>query len=142
MDTIDWIHIIDEMGTPIVIFENHRQGKSAINDALLSNLLEGLKVISVGLNYDEIKPIKMGNKQFYLTKENHTNYTFIFKVESEKNSIDISFLINKILNLYLHKYLKLIEEKPREKEKFFEAMKEEIKDILNLKKPDIKDLII
>jgi len=142
MDIIDWIHIIDELGTPIVIFENYKQGKSNINDALLSNLLTGLKSIAAGLTYNEIKIVNIGNKKFYMIKEDQSDYTFIFKVDIEKNSNNIIPLLKEVKQLFVNKYLKLLNNKPAgEKEKHIDSLKEDIKNILHFKKTDIDQLI-
>jgi len=142
MDFIDWIHIIGEKGTPVVVFETYKQGKSNINDALLSNLLVGLKSIAEGLTYDEIKIVNIGNKKFYMMKEDQSDYTFIFKVDIEKKFESAIPLIKEVKELFVNKYFNLLKNKPvHEKENYYNSIKEDIKKILNMEKPDAKELI-
>ncbi len=142
MDFIDWIHIIDEKGTPVIVFENYKQGRTNVNEALLSNLLVGLKSIAAGLTYDEIKIVNIGNKKFYMMKEEQTDYTFIFKVDIQKKFESAIPFLKEVKELFVNKYLKVLKNKPiREKEKYYESIKEDIKNILNMEKPDVKELI-
>jgi len=142
MDFIDWIHIIDEKGTPVVVFETYKQGNSDINEALLSNLLVGLKSIAAGLTYNEIKIVNIGNKKFYMMKEDQSDYTFIFKVDIEKKFETAIPLLKEVKELFLYKYFGLLRNKPaHEKENYYESIKEDIKKILNMEKPNAKELI-
>ena len=51
---INWLHIIDDKGSPIYTYESYAQGTKESNFALLSHLLFGLKSVALGINNDEI----------------------------------------------------------------------------------------
>jgi hypothetical protein len=142
MKLIDWIYIIDGRGTPIVGFESHKLGNGDIKNALLSNLLTGLKTIASGIDPNEIKAIKLSNKKFCMIKEDQENYTFIFKTNKETDSKDIEPYINEIKQLFTQKYLKLLTNKPEsEKIKIFKLLKEDIKHVVDFEKSNIKELL-
>ena len=74
MDEIYWLYIIDAAGKTLFSYENHIQGSSTANTALLSHLIFALKSISKDIREGQVKGVEIGNDKFYLTKEKLTSY--------------------------------------------------------------------
>ena len=104
MDKMYFIFIMDAMGKTIFSYENHIQGASTANTALLSHLIFALRSISKDIGEDQVKKVEMGNDKFFLTKEKLTNYLFILKTHRNANSEDIYHILYEIKTKFVEKF--------------------------------------
>lgn len=142
MMDINWIHIIDDKGCPIYIYESYAQGTKESNWALLSHLLFGLKSVALGINNDDIKTVQMGNNKYFMVKDNRTNFIFILKTQIEVNSDEIIPILNKVREIFVKKYSNYINKSYDERKTTLESFKDVIWKMLNLGKKYMDSLTI
>lgn len=133
MDEIYWIFIIDENGKTLFSYENHIQGSSTANMALLSHLIYALQSISKDIREDQIKGVEMGNDKFFLTKEKLTNYLFILKTHRDANSEVINPILNEIKIKFVGKFTGHFSIDVDEKIELLNSFREDIKEIFKRK---------
>ena len=133
MDEIYWIYIIDTTGKTLFSYENHIQGTSTANTALLSHLIYALKSISKDIREDQVKGVEMGNDKFFLTKEKLTNYLFILKTHRDANSEVINPILNEIKTKFVGKFTGYFSIDIDEKIEILNSFREDIKEILKHK---------
>ena len=133
MDEIYWIYIIDNTGKTLFSYENHIQGSSTANMALLSHLIYALQSISKDIREDQVKGVEMGNDKFFLTKEKLTNYLFILKTERDANSEVINPLLNEIKIKFVEKFTGHFSIDVDKKIEILNSFRDDIKEILKQK---------
>lgn len=132
---INWIHIIDDKGVPIIIYENYVEGTRKNGGALLSHFLSAMTTIAKKLKEHEIKTIIVGNDKFFLSRSEKTDYLFIIKSNNDMELITITPILNQIKDLFVSKHFippNLSVEKKRKKLMLF---KEDLLKILEPKSP-------
>ena len=133
MDEIYWVYIIDETGKTLFSYENHIQGSSTANTALLSHLIYALQSISKDIGEDQVKKVEMGNDKYFLTKEKLTNYLFILKTHRNANSEDIFPILNEIKTKFIEKFTGDFYIDVDKKIEILNSFREDIKEILKHK---------
>ncbi len=133
MDEIYWIFILDNGGKTLFSYENHIQGTSTANTALLSHLIYALKSISKDIREDQVKGVEMGNDKFFLTKEKLTSYLFILKAHRDADSEVINPLLNEIKTKFVEKFTGHLSVDVDEKIEILSSFREDIKVILKQK---------
>ena len=133
MDEIYWIYIIDELGMTLFSYENHIQGSSTANTALLSHLIYALQAISKDIREDHVKEVEMGNDKFFLTKEKLTKYLFILKTHRDANSEEINPILNEIKTKFVEKFTGHFSVDVNKKIEILHSFREDIKEILKRK---------
>ncbi len=133
MDEIYWIYIIDTAGKTLFSYENHIQGSSTANTALLSHLIYALQSISKDIREDQVKGVEMGNDKFFLTKEKLTSYLFILKTHRDANSEVINPLLNEIKIKFVEKFTGHFSIDVDTKIEILNSFREDIKEILKQK---------
>ena len=133
MDEIYWIFIVDENGKTLFSYENHIQGSSTANMALLSHLIYALQSISKDLREDQIKGVEMGNDKFFLTKEKLTSYLFILKTHRDADSEVINPLLKEIKTKFVGKFTGHFSIDVDKKIEILNSFREDIKEILKQK---------
>jgi len=133
MDEIYWIYILDDIGKTLFSYENHIQGSSTANVALLSHLIYALQSISKDIREDQVKGVEMGNDKFFLTKEKLTNYLFILKTHRDANSEVINPILNEIKTKYVEKFTGHFSIDVDKKIEILNSFREDIKEILKHK---------
>lgn len=133
MDEIYWIYIIDELGKTLFSYENHIQGSSTANTALLSHLIYALQAISKDIREDQVKGVEMGNDKFFLTKEKLTKYLFILKTHRDANSDEINPLLNEIKTKFVEKFTGHFSVDVDKKIEILNSFREDIKEIFKRK---------
>ena len=129
MDEIYWIFILDNIGKTIFSYENHIQGSSTANTALLSHLIYALQSITKDIREDQIKGVEMGNNKFFLTKEKMTSFLFILKTHREANSEVINPILNEIKSKFVEKFTGHFSIAVNEKIEILNSFREDIKEI-------------
>ena len=129
MDEIYWIFILDDIGKTIFSYENHIQGSSTANTALLSHLIYALQSITKDIREDQIKGVEMGNNKFFLTKEKMTSFLFILKTHREANSEVINPILNEIKSKFVKKFTGHFSIAVNEKIEILNSFREDIKEI-------------
>ena len=129
MDEIYWIYILDGIGKTIFSYENHVQGSSTANTALLSHLIYALQSITKDIREDQIKGVEMGNNKFFLTKEKMTSFLFILKTHREANSEVINPILNEIKSKFVEKFTGHFSIAVNEKIEILNSFREDIKEI-------------
>jgi hypothetical protein len=142
MSYINWIHVIDDKGSPIYIYESYAQGAKENNWALLAHLLIGLKSVALGINNEEIKTVQMSNNKFFIAKDCLTNFIFILKTQTEVNSEEIVPILTKVREIFIRKYAAFINKNFEERKKALESFKDIIWKMLNLGKKYMDNLKI
>ncbi len=133
MDEIYWIYIIDTTGKTLFSYENHIQGSSTANTALLSHLIYALQSISKDIREDQVKGVEMGNDKFFLTKEKLTSYLFILKTHRDANSEVLNPLLNEIKTKFVEKFTGHFSVDVDAKIEILNSFREDIKVILKQK---------
>jgi len=133
MDDIYWIFIIDNIGKTIFSYENHIQGSSTANSALLSHLIYSLQSISKDIREDQVKGVEMGNNRFFLTKEKLTSYLFILKAHRDANSEVINPILNEIKTKFVEKFTGHLSIDVDTKIEILNSFREDVKEILQPK---------
>lgn len=133
MDEIYWIYIIDTAGKTLFSYENHIQGSSTANTALLSHLIFALQSISKDIREDQIKGFEMGNDKFFMTKEKLTSHLFILKTHRDANSEVINPLLNEIKTKFVEKFTGHFSIDLDNKIEILNSFREDIKVILKQK---------
>jgi hypothetical protein len=133
MDEIYWIYIIDEPGKTLFSYENHIQGSSTANTALLSHLIYALQAISKDIREDQVKGVEMGNDKFFLTKEKLTKYLFILKAHRDANSEVINPILNEIKIKFVEKFAGHFSIDVDKKIEILNSFREDIKEIFKRK---------
>jgi len=133
MDDIYWIFIIDNIGKTIFSYENHIQGSSTANSALLSHLIYSLQSISKDIREDQVKGVEMGNNKFFLTKEKLTSYLFILKAHRDANSEVINPILNEIKTKFVEKFTGHLSIDVDTKIEILNSFREDVKEILQPK---------
>ena len=133
MDEIYWIYIVDENGKTLFSYENHIQGSSTANTALLSHLIFSLQSISKDIREDQVKGVEMGNDKFFLTKEKLTSYLFILKTHRDANSEVINPILNEIKTKFVEKFTGHFSIDVDKKIELLNSFREDIKVILKQK---------
>ena len=133
MDEIYWIFIIDANGKTLFSYENHIQGSSTANVALLSHLLYSLQSISKDIREGQVKEVEIGNNKFCLTKEKLTNHLFILKSHRDANSEVINPILNEIKIKFVEKFTVHFSIDVDKKIEIYNSFREDINEILNHK---------
>ena len=133
MDEIYWIYIIDTTGKTLFSYENHIQGTSTANTALLSHLIYALQSISKDIREDQVKGVEMGNDKFFLTKEKLTSYLFILKTHRDANSEVINPILNEIKTKFVEKFTGQFSIDVDTKIEILNSFREDIKEIFKQK---------
>ena len=133
MDEIYWIYIIDTTGKTLFSYENHIQGSSTANTALLSHLIYALQSISKDIREDQVKGVEMGNDKFFLTKEKLTSYLFILKTHRDANSEVINPILNEIKTKFVEKFTGQFSIDVDTKIEILNSFREDIKEIFKQK---------
>ena len=129
MDEIYWIFILDNIGKTIFSYENHIQGSSTANTALLSHLIYALQSITKDIREDQVKGVEMGNNKFFLTKEKMNSFLFILKTHREANSEVINPILNEIKSKFVEKFTGHFSIAVNEKIEILNSFREDIKEI-------------
>ena len=129
MDEIYWIYILDDIGKTIFSYENHIQGSSTANTALLSHLIYALQSITKDIREDQVKGVEMGNNKFFLTKEKMTSFLFILKTHRDANSEVINPILNEIKTKFVEKFTGHFSIAVNEKIEILNSFREDIKEI-------------
>jgi hypothetical protein len=133
MDEIYWLFIVDNIGKTIFSYENHIQGTSTANTALLSHLLYALQTISKDIREDQLKGVEMGNDKFFLTKEKLTSYLFIIKTHRDADSEVINPILNEIKTKFVEKFTGQFSIDVDKKIEILNSFREDIKEIFKHK---------
>ena len=133
MDDIYWLFIVDNIGKTIFSYENHIQGTSTANTALLSHLLYALQTISKDIKEDQVKGVEMGNDKFFLTKEKLTSYLFIIKTHRDADSEVINPILNEIKTKFVEKFTGQFSIDVDKKIEILNSFREDIKEIFKRK---------
>ncbi len=133
MDEIYWIFILDNNGKTLFSYENHIQGTSTANTALLSHLIYALKSISKDIGEDQVKKVEMGNDKFFLTKEKLTSYLFILKTHRDADSEVINPILNEIKTRFVEKFTGQFSIDVDAKIEILNSFREDIKEIFKHK---------
>ncbi len=133
MDEIYWLFIVDNIGKTIFSYENHIQGTSTANTALLSHLLYALQTISKDIKEDQVKGVEMGNDKFFLTKEKLTSYLFIIKTHRDADSEVINPILNEIKTKFVEKFTGQFSIDVDKKIEILNSFREDIKEIFKRK---------
>ena len=133
MNEFYWIYIIDETGKTLFSYENHIQGSSTANTALLSHLIYALQAISKDIGEDQVKGVEMGNDKFFLIKEKLTKYLFILKTDRDANSEEINPILNEIKTKFVEKFTGHFSVDVGKKIEILHSFREDIKEILKRK---------
>ena len=132
MREINWIHIIDNKGAPIFVYENYIQGKRENNYALLSHFLYALKTVASKLRENEVKVMLIGKRKFFLIKDNVYNFVFILKSDINAEPEDINPILKEIKKAFIDKLDDELVLNIEERNKIISSFKEDLKRILRI----------
>ena len=105
MNLINWVHIIDNTGTPFFNLETQEQESAGPTSTLFSRLIFSLQSIAKDLEVNEVKSVEIGNNRFFLCKEQQSNYLFIVKTNRDADARVITPTLQEIIGKYHEQFL-------------------------------------
>ena len=105
MNRINWVHIIDNTGTPFFNLETQEQESAGPTSTLFSRLIFSLQSIAKDLDVNEVKSVEMSNNRFFLCKEQKSAYLFIVKTNRDAEARVITPALQEIINKYHERFL-------------------------------------
>ena len=127
MKDIQWIYLLDDRGSPVLVYKNKDQETYKPSYSILSHFLYGLKQNSRESEDTEIKIMDIENARYHLIEDKNSNVTFVVNTAWLLDSKKINSFLKEILKVYKKYFGGQEKVNLQKKQEIFQSFRDEIK---------------
>ena len=129
MKDIKWIYLLDDRGSPVLVYKKKDLETHDPSYSILSHFLYGLKLNSRNSEEKEIKILDIENDRYHLIEDKSSNTTFVVKTSWLLDSKKINSFLGNIIKIYKKYFGGKEKTNLQKKQEIFQTFKEEIESL-------------